>query len=137
MSTRRRKQSGGLVTGLLALFLTPPLLLIGGVCLLIFGLLLAYQPGAILLTLALLVFLFTVLAVCIGLGIVAWHMLTRKQPQPTIQPEQRYPVPAISVPVYQPKAIKPEPVYLPGSKRVAGWQNPDGHIIWESSQQAN
>ena len=78
------------------------------------------------------------LAAIIALGLAVWYSLRKpQQPQPVMRPTTHYPAPSIGVPVYQPKAIKPEPVYLPGSKRVAGWQYPDGHIIWESSQQAN
>jgi hypothetical protein len=93
-----------------------------------------------------------VLAAIIALGLAVWYSLRKpqqawrpQQPQPAMRPQhypapwpqQHYPATSISVPVYQPKAIKPEPVYVPGSKRVAGWQYPDGHIIWDSSQPAN
>jgi hypothetical protein len=42
-----------------------------------------------------------------------------------------------SVYVRQPENDTREPVYLPGSKRIAGWQYLDGTIRWVSTQQAN
>jgi hypothetical protein len=90
------------------------------------------------------------LAGVVGIGYAVYRVVTCNSAPAS------YPVPANVLPFYPPKMVKPVPVYrspvlesaqspkekpvpvyMAGSKKIIGWEQPDGSIIWESNRPIN